>query len=446
MGALSTLSSQARISPDWKEEVNQRLAAHKNRKPAALVVAASAVPERHTPNDRASAAAARVAARFANAPSYGDVIENEARAAVRAAEAASRAALQAQAAAESMLAGLQAAKAAQPGWQFDEDVELPAEQDEESAFEQEYVQPAAGAVEFEVSERSRQQEERTSYEVRWEPDAPMNRAETAASSVRIESPEWRESEGFAGEGAIEIVEGDQPIPANLIQFPREIVATRKVRPRRAEGPFAEQEEPGSQLSIFEVTPDAISTDPAAADTMNPSAAPSWMNPEWSGMELGRQPANRIQDEIASYEYAPESITDRQFDQAPLTLRLMSVVVDTSLVLAAFLVFAYEILSRMSGFVGLRAAEIGATGGLMLVSALYVTLFYYFGEATPGMRYAHIALITFDGHAPVRAERLHRLVAVLLSVLPVGVGVLWSIFDENHLSWHDRLSRTYLRSY
>jgi hypothetical protein len=40
--------------------------------------------------------------------------------------------------------------------------------------------------------------------------------------------------------------------------------------------------------------------------------------------------------------------------------------------------------------------------------------------------------------------LGRLLALVLSLLPVGLGVAWSIFDENHLSWHDRLSRTYLK--
>jgi hypothetical protein len=28
---------------------------------------------------------------------------------------------------------------------------------------------------------------------------------------------------------------------------------------------------------------------------------------------------------------------------------------------------------------------------------------------------------------------------------VGLGVAWSIFDEQRLSWHDRLSGTYLRT-
>jgi hypothetical protein len=33
-------------------------------------------------------------------------------------------------------------------------------------------------------------------------------------------------------------------------------------------------------------------------------------------------------------------------------------------------------------------------------------------------------------------------ALLLSVLPIGLGVLWALFDEQHLCWHDRLSKTY----
>jgi hypothetical protein len=46
--------------------------------------------------------------------------------------------------------------------------------------------------------------------------------------------------------------------------------------------------------------------------------------------------------------------------------------------------------------------------------------------------------------PTREQRCARLVAMVLSVLPVGLGVAWAIFDEEHLSWHDRLSQTYLR--
>jgi hypothetical protein len=32
----------------------------------------------------------------------------------------------------------------------------------------------------------------------------------------------------------------------------------------------------------------------------------------------------------------------------------------------------------------------------------------------------------------------------LSLLPMGLGMVWAIFDEDNMSWHDRYSQTYLR--
>jgi uncharacterized RDD family membrane protein YckC len=37
-------------------------------------------------------------------------------------------------------------------------------------------------------------------------------------------------------------------------------------------------------------------------------------------------------------------------------------------------------------------------------------------------------------------------ALLLSALPLGLGLLWAVFDEDRLGWHDRISGTYQRSY
>jgi len=38
----------------------------------------------------------------------------------------------------------------------------------------------------------------------------------------------------------------------------------------------------------------------------------------------------------------------------------------------------------------------------------------------------------------------RLCALLFSLAPLGLGVAWALFDEDHLSWHDRISKTYQR--
>ena len=69
---------------------------------------------RPTHGSRAAQAAARVAERYAQAPSYSELLADEARNAMRAAEAASKAAQQAQAAVEFVLDGLEAAAA--PEW------------------------------------------------------------------------------------------------------------------------------------------------------------------------------------------------------------------------------------------------------------------------------------------------------------------------------------------
>jgi uncharacterized RDD family membrane protein YckC len=82
--------------------------------------------------------------------------------------------------------------------------------------------------------------------------------------------------------------------------------------------------------------------------------------------------------------------------------------------------------------------------LAVIAVIYHALFFTLAEGTPGMKYAGVSLCTFDDELPTRAQLRGRLAALLLSVLPVGLGLAWAIFDEEHLTWHDRLSRTYLR--
>jgi hypothetical protein len=40
----------------------------------------------------------------------------------------------------------------------------------------------------------------------------------------------------------------------------------------------------------------------------------------------------------------------------------------------------------------------------------------------------------------------RIAGLVLSALPFGLGLAWMLFDEEHLCWHDRLSKTYMRRY
>ena len=129
----------------------------------------------------------------------------------------------------------------------------------------------------------------------------------------------------------------QPIHANLIEFPRELVATRKIRPRRVEGTHAGIGNAVGQLSIFEVDPESISFEPAAAEIVT-GDAPAWPGPGWSSIQLGEQSLDdksyneESRDALADAEVGTvQAAAARAIDLAPIGRRLMAAVVDGALI-------------------------------------------------------------------------------------------------------------------
>jgi len=413
-----------------------------------------------SPATRAAQAAARVAERYKNAPSYSEMLAAEARAAVAAAEVASRAALEAQAAAESVLASIEAASAAEESprtatlhlMQSAESVQeseshaflAPAEEFfTEPVFE---LMPEPAGVETELP-APMPAGDGQGFAIRWEPDMPTLRRDPELGRVSPASGylgfadsdrDGPHEVGFS-EPEIGVIEPAQPIFANLIEFPRELVAARKVRPRLVETALGSMGQ-DAQLSIFEVDPAHISTEPEVQNVAI-EAQPAWAEPEWSRMQLGAEPEEELGHEP---EPAPQVQRKTEVELAPLSRRLLSLTFDVALIGAAFVTAVLVAETRTAALPTIHAVEIGAAFLLLAVAALYQALFFTLSKSTPGMRYAQVSLCTFDGQVPTRAQRTARLVAMLISVLPLGLGMVWSVFDEDHLTWHDRLSHTYLR--
>lgn len=74
---------------------------------------------------------------------------------------------------------------------------------------------------------------------------------------------------------------------------------------------------------------------------------------------------------------------------------------------------------------------------------YKVLWVSAGTDSPGLRWAHLRLLNFDGKPASRQERVRRLLAGCLSVLAGGLGVFWAGVDEETLTWHDHMSKTFL---
>jgi uncharacterized RDD family membrane protein YckC len=79
---------------------------------------------------------------------------------------------------------------------------------------------------------------------------------------------------------------------------------------------------------------------------------------------------------------------------------------------------------------------------VLIAVLYRILWLIANSDTAGMRWAGLRLVDFDGYAPARSQRIQRLSASLLSVGAAGLGLLWGLADEESLTWHDHISKTF----
>ncbi|MGI4757361.1 MAG: RDD family protein [Janthinobacterium lividum] len=362
-----------------------------------------------------------VAARFAESMSYRDFLQAEAQASIRQAEAAAEVARRnaaAVAAAQTQLLTELEQWGEQQTTQEQAEISRPMVQAEEAASPRLHLQAEQPATE----------------------PIPTPTLLIAASSLQAAVAA---SQGFADpffsmrpsvDVAPEPVEPAVALPANLIEFPRQLVAARRARPRLAEGPLRDEADAAperAQLRIFEVEASSVSIEPVVSSVL----------PEWHTIRLDAQDAPRA----AEQPDAQTSLTLPVFT-APVPLRLMAVAVDGCCILAGFLaavtVASYASPELPSGL----AAAIAAAGTLFLFGVMYYMLFFSLNDATPGMRYARIGLCTFSDDNPTRSSMRRRMFAVLLAGIPLGLGWVWACMDEDGLGWHDRISRMYPREY
>ena len=450
----------------WKQDVNDKVAAARARRQAGRQNSPEQTGNRQgevikpgQADSRAARVAAAVAARYAQAPSYSEYLATEVRTAMMAAMAAQEAANEAHAAAESAARQARAMQAA---------LQAPVVSEESAPSNQ-----AARAP-------SQNDAPRVDYAATGIPNRPSTHDRQDPPARSVQTP-------ITLSDPLEdaILEPATPLPAKLLEFPRELVAARKARPRHAEGPLRDEPQDEPQLRIFEVEPEA---------SAEGNATSSQAATEWSSIRLDAYPASYEDhaepDELSfshpSHAYSSHAnsarpaserrSTARSSDErsthlrplhaghlaqpayyalrdetaflkvASLSDRLMAGIVDCALVGIAYLLFVLVFTSCTAHPPTGRPAVIGSALLIGVFYLVYQFLFFTFSNGTPGMLYARIALCTFEDDNPTRDAMRKRILALILAAMPLGLGFLYAIFDEDHLGWHDRMTRIYQRSY
>jgi uncharacterized RDD family membrane protein YckC len=170
----------------------------------------------------------------------------------------------------------------------------------------------------------------------------------------------------------------------------------------------------------------------------------------AGTETGARTDSAPRTKAAAPEAipaAPRPRHDREVAAAapiaPLAIRAVAGVLDFSVIVVAVGMFL-AVFYLMGGVAltdveGLRSIAIA-----FLVIVCFYWVFYvgYLG-GTSGMNWLGLRVLNFDGDPPTKAQRRARAVGTILSTLSLGLGFAWSIADEEKLTWHDRMSKTFV---
>jgi len=137
----------------------------------------------------------------------------------------------------------------------------------------------------------------------------------------------------------------------------------------------------------------------------------------------------------------EAVIFCEFPVATTLHRAVASALDWSMVLIGYGLFLTGI-QALGCQLTLTKSTVAMFGGMFFVFAFMYGLFFAIaGADTPGMIWTRLRLTTFDGLPPDLKQRLGRFAAAGLSRCTL-LGLLWSLVDEESLTWHDHMSRTF----
>jgi len=164
----------------------------------------------------------------------------------------------------------------------------------------------------------------------------------------------------------------------------------------------------------------------------------------------RQRRRKVNPGQQALEFSPAARSSKPADgviycDAPVAIpahRAMAAALDGSIIVMALAVFGV-VFSLAGGAFVLNAKTAPMFAGVALgVVILYRALWCLANGDTAGQRWARLRLVNFDGERPTRTQRFYRTASGFLSLMAAGIGLLWGLVDEETLTWHDHISKTF----
>lgn len=131
--------------------------------------------------------------------------------------------------------------------------------------------------------------------------------------------------------------------------------------------------------------------------------------------------------------------------ASLGLRIAAAVYDLFPLIALWMVTAAIALLFVHGHIDVAhppaAFRFGLRAALFGVSAAYFVISWSRGGQTIGMRAWRLRVVGADGTPLPWPRALLRFAVALVSLLALGLGFLWCLFERERRGWHDLAARS-----
>lgn len=137
--------------------------------------------------------------------------------------------------------------------------------------------------------------------------------------------------------------------------------------------------------------------------------------------------------------------DTIYCDAPVALpihRLMAAALDGSMILISMGIFLTVLYLAGEKVILNKTTMPYYLVAIFATMTLYRLLWCTANMDSIGMRWTGLRLITFDGIVPDRKERMRRFITSYISTIAGGLGLLWGLVDEEKLTWHDHMSKTF----
>jgi len=133
----------------------------------------------------------------------------------------------------------------------------------------------------------------------------------------------------------------------------------------------------------------------------------------------------------------------EFEYAGFWVRVVATLIDTVLLVVITFpllisIYGWAYFDESTGFI--------ADPMDFLISwvfpAIAIILFWIYKQATPGKMAVSARIVdAATGRHPSTGQFIGRYFAYYVSIIPLGLGIIWVAFDKRKQGWHDKLAGT-----